>query len=339
MKTYETADEMWMDALSETLEGIRLDSRDGGTTEVLGYAARLSDPRAAFIFNPVRKLAPWYASAELLWYLSGSDRIDMIKQYAPQYERFSDDGETAHGAYGKRMRGTVQFASELLMQSSDGEFSMPVEDFFTKQKFQSPVDQLSVAAMIMKQNPNSRQIVVSMWRDQDLAVGLKKASKDIPCTLTLQFLVRDGALNLIVNMRSNDLWLGLPYDVFCFCGIQRLLADALNLKLGFYQHMAGSLHIYDRNREKAIEAAAPRAFNTGPIETNPSGGSVRKEIKEAMMFEEHNRKIRSCAKPGFDHYSFMGQLVVLASLKWSEAGLDRVTSKLMKDHVKGLQCS
>jgi thymidylate synthase len=55
-------------------------------------------------------------------------------------------------------------------------------------------------------------------------------------------------------MRSNDVWLGLPYDVFAFTTIQRLIAEQLKLDLGTYYHQAGSEHLYNRNREQALKA-------------------------------------------------------------------------------------
>ena len=72
-------------------------------------------------------------------------------------------------------------------------------------------------------------------------------TKDLPCTISLQYLIREGALHCIVYMRSNDLWLGFPYDVFCFTAFQTKLAMELGVKLGTYTHIAGSLHLYERN--------------------------------------------------------------------------------------------
>ena len=51
-------------------------------------------------------------------------------------------------------------------------------------------------------------------------------------------------------MRSNDVWLGLPYDVFCFTSIQCLISEEIGIPLGWYQHQVGSLHVYDANKAK-----------------------------------------------------------------------------------------
>ena len=85
---------------------------------------------------------------------------------------------------------------------------------------------------------------------------MSDATKDTPCTLSLQFLLRDGRLNLTTTMRSNDVWTGVPYDMFSFCSMQVMMAMTLGVGVGTYTHQAGSLHIYERNLpdgEKTLE--------------------------------------------------------------------------------------
>ena len=158
----------------------------------------------------------------------------MISDYAPSYGRFSDDGETLHGAYGPRIWCSLQAVIQML-----------------------------------KDKPDSRQAVITLHRSTDASIAARGESKDIPCTIALQFLVRDSKLNLIVTMRSNDMWTGLPYDVFCFTSFQILMAQSLGYGVGWYQHQAASLHIYERHWEAAHEAVRVRAFNTGPLEYYP----------------------------------------------------------------------
>jgi thymidylate synthase len=74
-----------------------------------------------------------------------------------------------------------------------------------------------------------------------------KETKDIPCTLNLQFLLRDNKLNMIVNMRSNDIIWGLPYDLFVFTNMQEVVANTLGVELGWYLHRPGSLHLYKKH--------------------------------------------------------------------------------------------
>ena len=87
-----------------------------------------------------------------------------------------------------------------------------------------------------------------MW---DASLDLKHAKtltrQDLPCTIGWQFLLRDGVLHMVCNMRSNDFWLGFPNDVFVNTLVQRYVANELCAAPGSYTHNAGSMHLYDRN--------------------------------------------------------------------------------------------
>lgn len=96
---------------------------------------------------------------------------------------------------------------------------------------------------ILKRKPDSRQAVVQLFDADDLS-----RTKDVPCTCTLQFLLRGGRLELVVHMRSNDAFLGLPHDLFAFTMLQELVARSLAAELGTYSHFVGSLHLYDERR-------------------------------------------------------------------------------------------
>lgn len=76
-------------------------------------------------------------------------------------------------------------------------------------------------------------------------------TRDEPCTLALQFIAREGRLHCIATMRSSDIWLGVPYDVFSFTQFQGCLAGELGLRRGWFTLRAGSSHLYDSNLEDA----------------------------------------------------------------------------------------
>jgi thymidylate synthase len=113
------------------------------------------------------------------------------------------------------------------------------------------VDQISYVIDTLHQDKNSRQAVINIWREKP------PKSKDIPCTCSLQFLVRDNKMQCIATMRSSDAWLGWPYDVFNFTCVS--IYTLLQLKhlynelytLGTLTVNAGSQHIYERDWEKA----------------------------------------------------------------------------------------
>ena len=112
-------------------------------------------------------------------------------------------------------------------------------------------DQVPFVVSTLHQDPDSRQAVINIWRESP------PKSKDIPCTLSLQFLIRNHVLHCVATMRSSDLWLGHPYDIFNFSAISFLVMLHLNkvrvengdpiLILGNLHLTAGSKHLYERN--------------------------------------------------------------------------------------------
>jgi thymidylate synthase len=223
---FASADMMWAHAIRQVhARGSRTGSRDGQAVELLHYSATLGDVERSFVLNPARALDPVYAAAEILWYLSGDDSVEMIRRYAPQYDRFANDGR-AYGAYGRRVFRHPLFTLEA--QHIVG---------IIKPWARS---QLHAVVEVLKRNPESRQAQVSLWDAGDLAHAVMGDKNDLPCTSTLQFFVRGGRVCLHAHMRSNDLWLGYPYDIYAFTAMQRLVATALDRR-------CGSLHYYERN--------------------------------------------------------------------------------------------
>lgn len=113
------------------------------------------------------------------------------------------------------------------------------------------VDQIRYIVDSLAQDINTRQAVLTIWRANP------RASKDIPCTVSIQWLIRDGYICCIDNMRSSDIWLGVPYDIFNFTMLTGYIMLLLkergiyDLKLGNLYLNAGSQHLYEDNWEKA----------------------------------------------------------------------------------------
>lgn len=113
------------------------------------------------------------------------------------------------------------------------------------------VDQIRYIVDSLAEDINTRQAVLTIWRANP------RASKDIPCTVSIQWLIRDGYICCIDNMRSSDIWLGVPYDIFNFTMLTGYILLLLkergiyNLKLGNLYLNAGSQHLYENNWEKA----------------------------------------------------------------------------------------
>ncbi|WP_205507888.1 thymidylate synthase [Myxococcus vastator] len=200
----------------------KFDASKGGGSELLGVNFRLTQPRARLSRSEMRGKV-FSALGELFWCLAGSNRLDFISHYIPKYSEYSNDGRTIHGAYGPRIFGK--------------------EDS----------DQFKNVANLLKVNPDSRRATIQVFSASDLryAGDPQRRYKDVPCTCTLQAILRRGQLNLIVHMRSNDAYLGLPHDIFVFTMLQEMLARTLGVEIGFYQHIVNHLHLYDDHRDQA----------------------------------------------------------------------------------------
>jgi thymidylate synthase len=283
------------------------------------------------MFNPLRKMSPWYAAAELLWYLSGTDDVELVKAYAPQYVRFTEDGRRAWGAYGARWLNDVSFKTELLRVVNDNKVPVDLDRFVDMAS--SPLSQLQIAAWTLKDKPESRQCVVTSWNAGDLPHALAGDKNDLPCTVSMIFRLQAGKLYLMTTMRSNDVWLGLPYDIWCFTAIQQIIADALDVELGWYQHSAMSMHLYKRNEEKAMDAAEPPSFSAGPLEYRQRAGGHREYLQDAIRLAPQVHKLE-CFPHEIDDIgqgTFLHQCLAMMAAKY---GKTDIRNKLMERHVK-----
>lgn len=212
-KTATEAWETWYRLLMHQYNrGIRQPSRAGCVVgEVINAITTIEDPTRGIVESEIRKMPMRYAVGELLWYLSGSNRLCDIKQYSKFWENISDDGETLNSAYGHRILSKFGF------------------------------DQWEYCKGLLKADRYSRQAVIHI-KDAN-----NTPTKDTPCTVMLQFQIREDALYMTTYMRSNDIWLGFPFDVFAFTALQVKMAMELDLELGYYTHIAGSLHLYEKD--------------------------------------------------------------------------------------------
>lgn len=187
-------------------------SRDGPVVgEICDAVFCVADPTRNIVTSDIRKMPMRYAVGELAWYLSGSNRVRDIARFAKKWEEISDDGEHNNSAYGYRIFSQFGF------------------------------NQWNYVKKLLTKDPNTRQAVIHIKTPND------SETKDTPCTVYLQFFIRKGKLNLSVHMRSNDIWMGVPYDMFSFCFLQMKMAMELGVEIGEYTHYAGSLHMYERD--------------------------------------------------------------------------------------------
>jgi hypothetical protein len=156
---------------------------------------------------------------EALWMLAGRNDVEFPQIFNSKFGQYSDDGHTFNGAYGYRWRRHFNH------------------------------DQITLALHMLRTDPTSRRVVISMW---DGHKDLGAVSKDIPCNLQILPRVWGGSLNLTVFNRSNDLiWGALGSNVVHFSILQELMAYDLELEVGAMYQVTNNLHIYDNvpNRE------------------------------------------------------------------------------------------
>jgi thymidylate synthase len=206
--------------------------RKGRNRELRAVTLELTNPRARLSRSESRGKV-FSALGELIWYLSGSNAIDQITHYIHDYAQYDEDGRAA-GGYGPRLRGEA--------------------------------DSLATVIRLLRDRPATRRAVIPLFHAADLLAP----AKDVPCTCTLHFLAREAGLDLIVYMRSNDAFLGLPHDVFCFSMIQELVARAVGIDIGCYFHVVGSLHLYDTHETEARRFLGEGYYDTHPMPPMPA---------------------------------------------------------------------
>ena len=192
-----------------------VDSSKGKSTEVFGALLELKKPRARLSrsFSKARAFSPL---GELFWYLAGSDSVEFIKHYIPNYPKLIKDEVKANGAYGPRI-----FGKEALMKR-DG------------------TSEWDRVIRTLQEREGSRNALIQIYDNSDA----KPDNDDKPCTCTIQFVVRNGQLLMHTHMRSNDAFFGLPHDIFTFTMLQEMAARELGFGLGRYTHSVSSLHLY-----------------------------------------------------------------------------------------------
>ncbi|WP_292228363.1 thymidylate synthase [Brevundimonas sp.] len=225
----------------------------GSTVEVQGIVLELTRPRAR-LSRTDTKGTVFSGIGEFIWYISCNDKLAPIQYYIKRYDEYAEADGTIWGAYGPRIFG--------------GERS-----------------QYEIVKALLSKRASSRQAVIQLFDRRDI----EERRKDTPCTCTLQFLVRDGLLNLVVHMRSNDVYKGLPHDVFAFTMFQEILARDLGVALGTYKHMVGSLHLYEEDRAK-IDAYVHEGFQSTREMPDMPAGSQWTDIKTLFVVEAAIRK-------------------------------------------------
>lgn len=219
-----TADALWQqlkDALCCGPSVAIQAGRGGETREILHAGVSIADPRQRWVVSREPSLNPAFALAEVVWILRGRRDSAFLNYFNHQLCRYAGSGETYHGAYGHRL----------------------IRHF--------GINQLERAYLTLQSRQDSRQVVLQMWdaaSDLPLPDG-SPAAEDIPCNITSLLKLRDGRLEWLQVMRSNDVFLGLPHNLVQFTTLQEVIAGWLGVGLGSYNHVSDSLHVYQKDCE------------------------------------------------------------------------------------------
>ena len=224
----------YLDLLRHVIDhGARKDDRTGtGTISVFGYQMRF-DLARGFPLLTTKKLHLKSIIYELLWFLRGDTNVRYLQEHGVTIwnEWAGTDGDLGP-VYGAQWRRWL---------TPDGRH----------------VDQIGRVVQEIKQNPDSRRLIVSAWNVADVEhMALP------PCHALFQFYVAGGRLSCQLYQRSADIFLGVPFNIASYALLTLLLAQVTGLKPGEFVHSFGDAHLYLNHLEQARTqlARAPRAL-------------------------------------------------------------------------------
>lgn len=232
MKTYH-------DLLRHVLQhGHKKEDRTGtGTLSVFGYQMRF-DLAEGFPLLTTKKVHLKSIIHELLWFLQGSTNIAYLKENGVKiWDEWADEKGNLGPVYGSQWRNWPK---------PDG----------------THIDQISQVVDGIKNNPDSRRLIVSAWNVADI-----EKMKLPPCHAFFQFYVADGKLSCQLYQRSADIFLGVPFNIASYALLTMMVAQVCNLKLGDFVHTLGDAHIYMNHLDQVNEqlSRAPKALPTMQI--------------------------------------------------------------------------
>lgn len=192
-----------------------------GTRSVFGYQMRF-DLSEGFPVLTTKKLHLRSIIHELLWFLQGDTNIRYLKENGVSiWDEWADEEGNLGPVYGYQWR------------------SWPAPDG-------RHIDQIATVIEQIKNNPNSRRMIVSAWNPalvDDMALP--------PCHAMFQFYVADGKLSCQLYQRSADIFLGVPFNIASYALLTMMVAQVCGLQAGEFIHTLGDAHLYSNHFEQA----------------------------------------------------------------------------------------
>lgn len=240
----------YLDMLRHIMEnGVDKGDRTGtGTRSVFGYQARF-DLSEGFPLLTTKKLHLKSIIHELLWFLQGDTNIKyLVDNGVSIWNEWADEKGELGPVYGHQWR------------------SWPTPDG-------GHIDQITDIIKTIKNNPNSRRIIVSAWNVADVDnMALP------PCHCLFQFYVANGKLSCQLYQRSCDTFLGVPFNIASYALLTMMVAQVCDLEPGDFIHTYGDLHIYSNHFEQVKEQLSREPRALPKMKINP-------EVKDIFGFK------------------------------------------------------
>ena len=220
--------------------GVQKSDRTGtGTRSVFGYQMRF-DLRQGFPLVTTKKLHLRSIIHELLWFLQGDTNIKYLKDNGVRiWDEWADENGDLGPVYGAQWRS---------WPAADGRH----------------IDQISALLDQIRNNPDSRRMIVSAWN-----VGELDNMALPPCHAFFQFYVADGKLSCQLYQRSADIFLGVPFNIASYAILLLMMAQVTGLQVGEFIHTLGDAHLYSNHMEQAALQLSRDPYPLPLMKLNP----------------------------------------------------------------------
>lgn len=272
----------YLDLCKHVLEnGTFKEDRTGtGTYSVFGYQMRFNLAEG-FPLVTTKKVHLKSIIYELLWFLSGNTNIKYLTDNGVRiWNEWADENGDLGPVYGAQWRYWVNPHQSYTHPDKAVTFGT--------------IDQISRVIEEIKQNPDSRRLVVSAWNVSDLD---KMALH--PCHVLFQFYVLDGKLSCQLYQRSGDIFLGIPFNIASYALLTMMVAQVCDLELGDFVHTLGDAHIYSNHVEQVKLQLTREPYPLPKMLINP-------EVKDIFGFKYEDFEL-----VGYEaHPSIKGEVAV-----------------------------
>jgi thymidylate synthase len=243
--------------------GVPKEDRTGtGTISTFGYQMRF-DLQQGFPVITTKRIHLRSIVHELLWFLSGETSVKYLRENGVTiWDEWADNEGNLTGIYGKQWRR---------WETADGR----------------TVDQISRVIEEIKNNPDSRRLIVSAWN-----VGELDSMSLPPCHLLFQFYVASGKLSCQMYQRSVDSFLGLPFNLTCYSLLTSMVAQQCELEVGEFVWSGGDCHIYSNHVDQVKLQLTREPFPLPQLLINRKPNSIfdyRFEDFDVVDYKSHPR--------------------------------------------------